>query len=236
MEVSFVDEVGLEAAVTEASPDAGAAAEAPEAGPPEDAAPAPVPVPEPLPKPVPPAPAKASEAPSEIKKPVKPAPAKPAKAAPAKPVAKTPAASGAGTAAKPRGSRLGADFLKGLSDPAPARRPSPRRRSAAATWPGWRRRSRRRSSLATSCPRAAPTPPASRPCFGSASATDGTTATPPTVVEQPGVNADNRAYARQMADAAKRAVLRCAPLKLPAELYDARLGRFEFVFNPRAMG
>lgn len=236
MEVSFVDEVGLEAAVTEASPDDAQQAEAPETGPPEDAAPAPAPVAEPLPKPVPPAPAKASEAPAEVKKPAKPAPAKPAKAAPAKPVVKKPQASGVGTAAKPRGSRLGADFLKGLSDPSTGKATKPK---AAVS-------SRNMAGLAQAIAAQV------KPCYvvpsgGTDAASiktvlrlrfrkDGTNATPPTVVEQPGVNADNRAYARQMADAAKRAVLRCAPLKLPAELYEGGWEDIEFVFNPRAMG
>ena len=64
---------------------------------------------------------------------------------------------------------------------------------------------------------------------------DGTTATTPTITDQSGVNADNRAYARQIGEVAKRAVLRCAPLRLPAELYDGGWEDLELVFTPGQM-
>ena len=40
-----------------------------------------------------------------------------------------------------------------------------------------------------------------------------------TRIEQTGVSEGNRAYAKQMVEVSRRAVLRCAPLRLPAELY-----------------
>lgn len=49
---------------------------------------------------------------------------------------------------------------------------------------------------------------------------DGTVIGQPQVTEQTGVSGDNQAYARQHAEAAKRAVLRCQPLQLPADLYE----------------
>jgi outer membrane biosynthesis protein TonB len=49
---------------------------------------------------------------------------------------------------------------------------------------------------------------------------DGTVVGQPQVTEQSGVSASNQAYARQHAEAAKRAVLRCQPLQLPADLYE----------------
>lgn len=48
---------------------------------------------------------------------------------------------------------------------------------------------------------------------------DGSVAGTPQLVEQQGVDDGNRAYAKQMVEVSRRAVLRCAPLKLPAELY-----------------
>ena len=48
---------------------------------------------------------------------------------------------------------------------------------------------------------------------------DGSVAGTPQVVEQKGVDDSNRSYAKQMVEVSRRAVLRCAPLKLPAELY-----------------
>jgi hypothetical protein len=56
-----------------------------------------------------------------------------------------------------------------------------------------------------------------------------------TVVDHGGVTPDNSAYVRQMDDAAKRAVLRCAPFKLPAELYRGGWDDFDFRFKPEQM-
>jgi outer membrane biosynthesis protein TonB len=42
----------------------------------------------------------------------------------------------------------------------------------------------------------------------------------PSVVSQTGVSAGNGDYARAFAETARRAVLRCTPLKLPADMYD----------------
>ncbi len=42
----------------------------------------------------------------------------------------------------------------------------------------------------------------------------------PSVVSQTGVTAGNGDYARAFAETARRAVLRCSPLKLPADMYD----------------
>jgi len=55
------------------------------------------------------------------------------------------------------------------------------------------------------------------------------------VVEQTGVNAGNRSYAQQMADVSRRAVLRCAPLKLPPELYEGGWEEIEMGFIPGQM-
>ncbi len=51
-------------------------------------------------------------------------------------------------------------------------------------------------------------------------AKDGSIIGLPTIVEQTGVTTGNADYARAFADTAKRAMLRCSPLKLPANLYN----------------
>ena len=49
-----------------------------------------------------------------------------------------------------------------------------------------------------------------------------------------GMTAANADYARAFAETARRAVLRCQPLKLPAELYDL-WGSVEINFDPEEM-
>jgi outer membrane biosynthesis protein TonB len=60
---------------------------------------------------------------------------------------------------------------------------------------------------------------------------DGSIAGRPGLVSQTGVTAANAAYARAFAEAASRAVLRCAPLKLPADQYD-QWAAVEINFDP----
>jgi hypothetical protein len=64
---------------------------------------------------------------------------------------------------------------------------------------------------------------------------DGTVSGTPQIVEQDGVNDGNRSYARQMAELSRRAVLRCAPLKLPAELYKGGWDDLDLSFTPSQM-
>jgi len=56
----------------------------------------------------------------------------------------------------------------------------------------------------------------------------------PDVVKQTGVSGGNQAFARAFAESARRAVLRCSPLELPAEYYDA-WKLFELNFDPSMM-
>jgi len=164
--------------------------------------PAPTPEPKPAPKPTP-APKPAPEKPA----PAKPTTAKssPVKLNPTKPAPPTPAGK----------SRLGKDFLgRVLGDAKP---------SAAAVSP------QALASLAQAIAAQV------RPCWiiptGPGTellnttlriqfSRNGTVAGTPEVVEQTGVNDANRVYLRQHAEAARRAALRCSPLKLPPELYD----------------
>ncbi len=63
---------------------------------------------------------------------------------------------------------------------------------------------------------------------------DGTVAAPPEFVSQSGATAGNQAYARAFVETARRAVLRCAPLQLPADLFPY-WREFELNFDPRLM-
>jgi len=62
---------------------------------------------------------------------------------------------------------------------------------------------------------------------------DGTLAGLPAIVSQNGITPDNEAYAGKMAEAASLAVVKCAPLSLPPEHYQALWSRFELVFSPK---
>jgi len=63
---------------------------------------------------------------------------------------------------------------------------------------------------------------------------DGSVAAPPEFVSQTGASAGNQAYARAFVETARRAVLRCTPLDLPADLF-AHWREFELNFDPRLM-
>lgn len=64
-------------------------------------------------------------------------------------------------------------------------------------------------------------------------APDGQLASVPVLVAQAGVTDANRAHAAAMAEAAMLAVVRCSPLDLPRELYQAGWDEFELTFAPR---
>lgn len=235
---------------------------APKPEPPKPA-PKPTPAAKPAPKPEPaekPTPAKPAAKPA----PAKPEPAKPAKptqaavdaagdtrdrrrpdrptqagGAPATKPA-TPAGGKPGpTATKPAGSRLGADFLKGITpEKTPGKSATPAAPAVSAL---------AMQGLAGAIKRQV------EPCYelGSLQGTpamsivttlrlrfnkDGSIGTAPTISEQTGVTPANQAYARQIAEVGRRAVLRCAPLKLPAELYEGGWEDIELRFIPGQMG
>src|SRR3546814_364193 len=117
MDVQFVEKVGLEMAAPRISHEEMAPSEAPDIGPTEEAPPETakvMPAPEPEPTPAPP-PKKASPAPKPVEK-AKPKPSPPKKAEPEK-VKEKPK-----TEKRPRGSRLGSDFLKGIETERPTKR------------------------------------------------------------------------------------------------------------------
>lgn len=244
IDVQFVDAIGLQSAAPKAATEPPAETQAPEIAKPEEAAaPEPVPAPpEPKPAPAKPAPKPAPPEPKPLPKPAaKPEPAKPAetkeerrrpdreeaatKAAPAKP-------------AKAAGSRLGPNFLKGITpEKTNGKGQTPRAATVSAE---------AMNGLAAAIKRQI------QPCYelGALQGTpameivtvldlrfnkDGSVAGDPAVAEQTGVTAANQAYRRQIAEVARRAVLRCAPLRLPAELYEGGWSNIQFVFTPGTM-
>ena len=137
---------------------------------------------------------------------------------------------------KAKGKRLGDDFLKGITaDTTGGKGSAPR---AALTGP-------QMAGLAGAIAAQV------RPCYvvptgGTDAASivtvlrlrfnrDGSIDGTPTVVDHSGITPANQRYLSQMDSAARRAVLRCAPLKLPANLYEGGWEDIEFVFNPRTM-
>lgn len=201
VDVQIVDEVGLEAASPRPVTEAPAPSVAPEVAPP---------VPEPaLPQSV--APPKPEAAPKPAPK---PAPVQQAaKAAPPKTASAQP----------PRGSRLGADFLKGISDqPSASTSQAPRTAKVGA---------REMAGLVDAIRRQV------QPCAdrinnpgpgANAISTklnlrlnqDGSFAARPVVVSQSGVDDENGRYAKRVGELAASAFVQCAPFELPAELYE----------------
>lgn len=258
VEVSLVKDVGLEATAPAAVeppsqsvapehglPEDAAAPAEPEPAPPEPE-PAPQPQPRPQPKPEPkPAPSAARPAPAP-----KPAPAKPA--APAKsatrPAPTTPtrtastaksgkpaasAGKGTGTSAtataqRPRGSRLGNDFLKGLtSDPSPAK--------ASTAAPAARIDARALAGIQDAISRQIqpcadrqvdPGPGANRivTVLNLRLNQNGTLAATPTTVRQTGVDDENDRYARRVVELGIAAFKGCSPLRLPQEFFSTPNG------------
>lgn len=224
MEVELVDDVALTAAAPQAvtTPPV---AEAPESGPAEPLEPLPAPMVAPTPPPpqIVPAPPRPQPAPTPAppvkRTPVKPAPAKsvaprpaPARPAPARPV--------------PRVSRIGDDFLKGIAADAPAKPRAP----AAATF-----------NAAAKADVASAIAAQIRPCALRQRALGeganrirvvlnlrltlaGRLKGAPTVIRTTGVDEDNAQYEELVKDQAIASYRECAPLRLPAELYQTASG------------
>ena len=66
-------------------------------------------------------------------------------------------------------------------------------------------------------------------------APDGTLAELPIVLAQRGVTDDTVVAARNLAEAASLAVIRCVPLRLPAERYRGGWDSFDLTFSPKAV-
>lgn len=187
-------------------------------------APAPKPVPAAKPKPKPPAPA-AEKAAAKPAKPTQTAKATPKRTAPA--AAKGTGSTATAKATRPRGSRLGDNFLQGLTDQ-PSKSVSQVPRAAKID-------AKALASIVQAIARQI------QPCAdrqvdpGPGANTivttlnlklnpDGTLAATPTVVRQSGVDGDNQRYARRVTDLGVAAFKGCSPLRLPAEFYDTPNG------------
>ncbi|KTT97559.1 hypothetical protein [Sphingomonas sanguinis] len=224
----------------------------PEPAPKPRPAPKPVPQPKPVerpqPKPQPkPKPAPAKPAPAKPVREAKPAPARPTRSE-AKPAA-TPKpatdARGSGKSetaktSKPRGSHLGADFLKGLSaDPSPSK-------SQAA--PAARMGAKQTADIASAIYRQV-LPCANRQVTPGPGAErirvsinlhlnkDGSLAAAPRVVGHSGVDGENERYVDRVDDLAIATFKGCSPLRgLPAELYDVPGGWSNFTLRYKLPG
>lgn len=221
IEVSFVDEIGLESAVPQPSSEAPAQSVAPELGAPEEATPEPEPVPEPEPK--------AKAKPEEAVKP-EPAPtkAKPKeRAAPAKAEKRTETKAAA-KQERTRGSRLGSDFLKGLgleANQSKSPTPSGAVMSAAAMTGIVAAIQRQIQPCADRSVN--PGPGANRIVvkLNLRLNPDGSLAARPKVVSFSGVDDENNRYQNRVADLAIAAFTGCSPLReLPKDLYDTSRG------------
>ena len=222
MSVSFVDEIGLQSAVPEPATEAPMASVAPEAGPPEEAAPSSAdapPVPEPTPRPAPskaePAPSKASTQPA--------APRQPAKSG----TSNAKANAGKGKAEKTTGSRLGSDFLKGLGDDAASTSNKPTGAVMSAQALAGIQQAIQRQIQPCANRQADPGPGANqiRVTLNLRLNRDGSLARRPSVVRTTGVDEDNRRYEERVRDLAIAAYVGCSPLRgLPEDLYQTPKG------------
>ena len=202
IEVQLVDEVGLEMAAPKISLEEMAASQAPEIGPTEEAEPVPPRIAEPEPTPAP-APKPAEKA--------KPKPASPKQAAEPEPKKQA------------RGSRLGADFLKGIDTERPTR-------STATTPPATKMSSVQAASLNAEIYRQLK--PYWKPPSGADAELlktqlsvylnrDGSVRGRPEVVGTTGITASNEAQVSLHQERAVQAVMRASPFEnLPPEFYD----------------
>lgn len=224
MDVMLVDKVGLRSAAPTIAKEAPQAAQAPEVAPQVQEAPPPTPAPTP-PKPTP-APPRPEATPKPAPKAAKPEPAKPAP-----PVAKP--APPAPPKAKPKATTLGSDFLKGIPvDKSAGKAAAPRAAAISPLAMNGLVALLQKQVLPCYNPPAGGSDTASIVTpLGIKMKRDGSVASVQ-IGQQSGINDQNRPYARQMADAARRAVLRCSPFKLPAELYEGGWDDFEYRFHP----
>ena len=240
IDISLVDEVAFEAAAP-ASVEAPAESMAPDPGPLEDAAP-PAPAPEEA-QPEPPAPQpEPAPAPAPVPKAApKPAPKRPApapekaapKATPKREAApKTPTrtaekskAAGESTTAKtrPRSSRLGDDFLKGVvANESKGKAQTPRAQAVSGAAVAGLNDAIRRQVQPCANRIASPGPGANqiRSRIRIRMQRNGSLAGRPQLMGQSGVDDDNQRYAQRVGELAIAAFIQCAPYELPDELYE----------------
>lgn len=226
---------------------------------PQPAPPPPAPAPAPRPQPAPPRPApQPKAAPKAAPKQPTPPPAQPKaapkqaqpKAAP-KQVAAAPKQTttavkkGTGStqtasAARPRGSRLGDDFLKGLSaEPSRSTNPNPPAARVGAQQAANIGAAIQRQIQPCANRQVSPGPGAERirVAINLRINRDGSLASRPTVRGSTGVDDDNRRYVDRVEDLAVAAFVGCAPLRgLPPELYDVPGGWSNFTLRYKLPG
>ncbi|OQW77389.1 MAG: hypothetical protein BVN33_04025 [Proteobacteria bacterium ST_bin13] len=242
IDVSLVDEIGLVATAPQSTVPP-AESRAPDAGPPEDAPPpepkpaAPLPVP-PAPQPKPAPPTKPSElAKPNPKKSTPEAPQQAAKsppkreAVPATPAKPTRTASTgsdpSSSKPRPRGSRLGDDFLKGLTDkPSPSKSITPRAAVIDAKALASIQDAISRQIQPCADRQVNPGPGANEiiTVLNLRLNPDGTLAATPTMVRQTGTDGEAGRYARRVIDLGIAAFKGCSPLRLPPEFYKTPSG------------
>lgn len=242
MDVTLSSEAALESAAPKIT-QAPAESQAPEVGKPAEAAqaaPLKTPAPEPQPAPQPKAAPQPKPAPA-----AKPTPEKEQPKAQAKPEVapkKTRGHQSSAVEPRERGSRLGDDFLKGIT----AEKTNSRTQAPRAAKIGAQDIANINGLIKRQV----------QPCYdlGALKGTsamsivtvinlrfrrDGSVASA-TLVDQQGISGGNQQYARQLFDLGRRAVLRCSPLKgLPPELYHTDNGGWEninFTFRPTDFG
>ena len=257
-----------EEAEPEPKPDPVPPAPQPKPAPPKPA-PIPQPAPEPKPQPKPkPAPPKPVAKPAPVPKPVvKPQPkaekAPPAKSAPTKAAAKPSAApaktssassakpakpsstKGSGSTAeakisRPRGSRLGDNFLKGLSaDPSPSKSEAPKAAKLGAQAAANIGSAILRQVQPCANRQVTPGPGAERirVTINLKLNRDGTLKSRPTISGHAGVDDDNRRYVDRVDDLAIATFVGCSPLRgLPDDLYDVQNGWSNFSLRYKLPG
>ena len=227
MDVMLVDKAGLTSAAPKVSKEAPQAAAAPEvapeiqeAPPPQPAPPKPLPKAEPVPAPSPkPAPKTAKPEPAKPAPPV----AKPAPPAPAKPV-------------KSKATSLSTDFLKGIPvAKSTGKEVAPRAALSPIQVNGLQ------SLIAGQVKPCYTIPTGGTDIMSIVSKIrlrlkkDGSIAIAPELMANSGITSANQPYLRQMNEAAMRALQRCAPYKLPADLYEGGWDDIAFNFRPAQM-
>ena len=218
---------------------------------PQEAPPAPEPdpaPPQPQPKPAPPEPVRQPKPVPAAKPAPAPAKPKPKPAAPEKSAAKTAPAKKAATAAaakskpaaaqgtgtkvaatttRPRGSRLGANFLDGLTDkPSTSTSTAPRAAKIDARAMAGIVQAIARQIQPCADRQVNPGPGANAivTTLNLKLNQDGTLAATPRMVKQSGVDGENDRYAQRVVDLGIAAFKGCSPLKLPAEYYSTSSG------------
>lgn len=262
IDVTFADTVAVEAKAPQAI-EAPAQSRAPEAGPPEDApppapvkqpepvvtppapqpkaAPPPKPAPKPAPKPVPqPKTVAAPEKPEKAKTPPKPAAAPPAPKAKAAPTKTAGTDASAAPRARPRGSLLGPDFLKGIADtPSKSKSVTPKAAamSQAAAMSIGAAILRQVQPCADRQVTPGPGAERIRVTINLRINRDGSLVGRPTVSGLDGVDDGNRRYVDRVDDLAISTFVGCSPLRgLPPDLYDVPNGWSNFSLRYKLPG